>query len=80
VPLLFYYLSTLVVLPDSRCDLATRGCAAFAMILRFPDTGSFGSTALEVKGYLDPDPRGQVADEAEALELFLMDVLASGRR
>jgi hypothetical protein len=25
--------------------------------------------ALEVKGYLDPDLRGQVADESEAIEL-----------
>jgi hypothetical protein len=33
--------------------------------------------ALEVKGYLDPDLRGQVADEAEAVELFLTDALAN---
>ena len=36
--------------------------------------------ALEVKGYLDPDLRGQVSDEADAIELFLTDALASGRR
>ena len=36
--------------------------------------------ALEVKGYLDPDLRGQVADEAESLELFLTDALAAPNR
>jgi len=52
-------------------------------------TGSFGARsmftkaqldALEVKGYLDPDLRGQVADEAEAVELFLTHALASPNR
>ncbi len=36
--------------------------------------------ALEVKGYLDPDLRGQAADEAEAVELFLTDALAKTSR
>jgi hypothetical protein len=31
--------------------------------------------ALEVKGYLDPDLRGNHADEAEGIETFLMDSL-----
>jgi hypothetical protein len=30
---------------------------------------------LEVRGYLDPDQRGDRADEAEAIETFLMDSL-----
>jgi hypothetical protein len=30
---------------------------------------------LEVRGYLDPDRRGDRADEAEAIETFLMDGL-----
>jgi hypothetical protein len=33
-----------------------------------------------LKVYLDPDLRGQVAGEAEALELFLTDALASPNR
>jgi hypothetical protein len=31
--------------------------------------------ALEEKGYLDPDERGDRVDEAEAIETFLMDSL-----
>ena len=30
---------------------------------------------LEQKGYLDPDQRGDRADEAEAIETFLLDSL-----
>ena len=30
---------------------------------------------LEERGYLDPDRRGDRADEAEAIETFLMDAL-----
>jgi hypothetical protein len=30
---------------------------------------------LEARGYLDPDQRGERADEAEAIETFLMDSL-----
>ena len=29
--------------------------------------------ALEERGYLDPDRRGDRADESEAVEMFLMD-------
>ena len=31
--------------------------------------------ALEERGYLDPDRRGDRADESEAVEMFLMDAL-----
>jgi hypothetical protein len=31
--------------------------------------------ALEERGYLDPDRRGDRADESEAIETFLMDSL-----
>jgi hypothetical protein len=31
---------------------------------------------LEVRGYLDPNNRGDRADECEAIETFLMDSLA----
>jgi hypothetical protein len=31
--------------------------------------------ALEVRGYLDPDRRGERADECDAIELFLADSL-----
>jgi hypothetical protein len=35
--------------------------------------------ALEEKGYLDPDQRGERADEAEAVETFLTDFLVCRR-
>jgi hypothetical protein len=31
--------------------------------------------ALEVRGYLDPDRRGDRADECDAIEMFLGDLL-----
>ena len=31
--------------------------------------------ALQERGYLDPDRRGDRADESEAIETFLMDLL-----
>jgi hypothetical protein len=31
--------------------------------------------ALQERGYLDPDRRGDRADESEAVEMFLMDAL-----
>jgi hypothetical protein len=31
--------------------------------------------ALEVRGYLDPDRRGDRADECDAIEMFLSDSL-----
>jgi hypothetical protein len=31
---------------------------------------------LEVRGYLDPDRRGERADECDAIEWFLTDALA----
>jgi len=34
--------------------------------------------ALEVRGYLDPDRRGDRADECDAIELFLADSLLKG--
>jgi hypothetical protein len=34
---------------------------------------------LEVEGYLDPDLRGQAAEEAEAVELFLTAALARAK-
>jgi hypothetical protein len=34
---------------------------------------------LELHGYLDPDRRGDRADETEAIEAFLMDSLRKGR-
>jgi hypothetical protein len=35
--------------------------------------------ALEKRGYLDPDRRGERADECDAIERFLMDWLAHVR-
>jgi hypothetical protein len=35
--------------------------------------------ALEVRGYLDPDRRGDRADECDAIEMFLADSLAQSR-
>jgi hypothetical protein len=35
--------------------------------------------ALEVRGYLDPDRRGDRADECDAIEMFLMDALVRPR-
>jgi hypothetical protein len=35
--------------------------------------------ALEVRGCLDPDRRGNRADECDAIEMFLMDSLARPR-
>jgi hypothetical protein len=35
--------------------------------------------ALEVRGYLDPDRRGDCADECDAIEMFLADSLAKSR-
>jgi hypothetical protein len=32
---------------------------------------------LEVRGYLDPDLRGERADECDAIEMFLADSLAN---
>jgi hypothetical protein len=32
--------------------------------------------ALETRGYLDPDRRGDRTDECDAIELFLKDALA----
>jgi hypothetical protein len=34
--------------------------------------------ALEVRGYLDPDRRGDRADECDAIEMFLADSLLKG--
>jgi hypothetical protein len=34
--------------------------------------------ALEVRGYLDPDRRGDHADECDAIEMFLGDSLRKG--
>jgi hypothetical protein len=34
--------------------------------------------ALEVRGYLNPDRRGDPADERDAIELFLADSLLKG--
>jgi hypothetical protein len=34
--------------------------------------------ALEVRGYLDPDRRGDRADERDAIEMFLADSLRKG--
>jgi len=34
--------------------------------------------ALEVRGYLDPDRRGDRIDERDAIELFLADSLLKG--
>ena len=35
--------------------------------------------ALEEKGYLDPDLRGERADECDAIEMFLTDALPKSR-
>jgi hypothetical protein len=35
--------------------------------------------ALEVRGYLNPDRRGDRADECDAIEMFLGDSLAPSR-
>jgi hypothetical protein len=35
---------------------------------------------LEVRGYLDPNNRGDRADECEAIETFLMDSLNKPQR
>jgi hypothetical protein len=35
--------------------------------------------ALEVRGYLDPDRRGDRADESDAIEMFLTDALPKSR-
>jgi hypothetical protein len=35
--------------------------------------------ALEVRGYVDPDRRGDRADESGAIEMFPMDSLAKSR-
>ena len=35
--------------------------------------------ALEERGYLDPDRRGDRADETEAIEMFLRDSLTKSR-
>jgi hypothetical protein len=35
--------------------------------------------SLEVRGYLDPDQRGERLDECDAIELFLADALAKSR-
>ncbi len=35
--------------------------------------------ALQERGYLDPDRRGDRADESEAIELFLADSLTKSR-
>ena len=34
--------------------------------------------ALEVRGYLDPDRRGDRTDECDAIEMFLTDLLRKG--
>jgi len=34
--------------------------------------------ALEVRGYLNPDRRGDRADECDAIEMFLTDSLRKG--
>jgi hypothetical protein len=34
---------------------------------------------LEVRGYLDPDLRGERADECDAIEMFLADSLTKSR-
>jgi hypothetical protein len=34
--------------------------------------------ALEVRGYLDPDRRGDRTDECDAIEMFLTDSLLKG--
>jgi hypothetical protein len=35
--------------------------------------------ALQERGYLDPDRRGDRADESEAVEMFLVDALTKSR-
>jgi hypothetical protein len=35
--------------------------------------------ALEARGYLEPDPRGERTDECDAIESFLTDALARPR-
>jgi hypothetical protein len=34
---------------------------------------------LEVRGYLDPDRRGERLDESEAIEMFLTDSLSKSK-
>ena len=34
---------------------------------------------LEVRGYLDPDLRGNAVDEADAVEVFLTDTLSKSK-
>ena len=35
--------------------------------------------ALVARGYLDPDRRGDTADECDAIEMFLIDALTTSR-
>jgi hypothetical protein len=39
---------------------------------------TFQLDALEKRGYLDPDRRGDRADESNAIEMFLTDSLGKG--
>jgi hypothetical protein len=39
-----------------------------------------GSNTLEVRGYLNPDRRGDRADECDAIEMFVTDTLAASPR
>jgi hypothetical protein len=46
--------------------------------LRSIDVTDAQLDALEVRGYLDPDRRGDRLDERDAIELFLADSLRKG--
>jgi hypothetical protein len=53
-----------------------RACGVYR---RTVDVTAAQLDALEVGGYLDPDRRGDRADEADAIEKFLADALPKVR-
>jgi len=58
---------------------AFRRRRATGLYRRAVDVTTAQLDALEERGYLDPDRRGDRADETEAIEAFLMDSLRKGR-
>jgi len=55
-----------------------RGRYSWGLHRRLIDVTDAQLDALEVRGYLDPDRRGDRADECDAIEMWLGDSLRKG--
>jgi len=62
-----------------RVRQAVRRCRQHGIYYRPIDITDAQRDALQERGYLDPDRRGDRADESEAIEMFLADSLTKSR-